>query len=108
LRFLSGDEWDWRNTLQFRAGQTRYILFHYPEKRLRRLGVEFQGLRVHAGTPILMPPSVIGGGIRLAFCNPGACIEKAPEWLMASLANAKDAQMTETTHYPARRDVFAA
>jgi hypothetical protein len=85
LRDLCGGDWDgWCHTLQFRAGEMRFLLFRHHGERLRVLGSRSLGLRVHAGqnNMILVPPSRFLTGPRLVWTDPSAAIESIPAWLL--------------------------
>ena len=79
---LCGGDWDgWRDTLQFRSGATRFLLFRYNGQRLRVLGPRAAGLRVHCGDMLLVPPSrFLSSALR--WSNPSAAIAAIPEWLL--------------------------
>jgi hypothetical protein len=81
---LCGGDWDgWRDTLQFRSGATRFLVYRHAGQRLRVLGPRSVGLRVYAsGDLIPVPPSRFLTGPQLAWTNPSAVIQGVPWWLV--------------------------
>lgn len=85
LRYLCADEWEWRETLQFRLGASRFFAFHHPERRIRFLGGRFPGLKLHwEGSAVLIPPSWFVYGPPVTFENPDAPVLSSPRWLLAT------------------------
>jgi hypothetical protein len=83
---LCGGDWDgWRDTLQFRSGDTRFLLFRYSGQRLRILGPRFVGVRLHSADMVLVPPSRFFTGPRLVWVDKSATINvDLPEWMLAA------------------------
>jgi hypothetical protein len=83
---LCGGEWDgWRDTLQFRSGNTRFLLFRYSGQRLRVLGPRFVGVRLHSADMVLAPPSRFFTGPQLVWVDKSAAINvDLPEWMLAA------------------------
>ena len=85
LRYLCGDDWEWRETLEFRCGASRFFAFHHPSRRIRFLGSRFPGLRLHwEGSAMLIPPSWFAYGPPVTFENPDAPVLLSPRWLLAT------------------------
>jgi hypothetical protein len=85
---LCDGDWDWSETLQFRAGSgsnaTRFLLFRHYGQKLRALGQRSTGLRVHSsGATLPVPPTRFLSGTRLAWAN-AAAIQKIPWFLIDS------------------------
>jgi hypothetical protein len=83
LRELCGGDWDgWRDTLQFRSGDTRFLLFRHSGQRLRTLEPRFVGVKLHTADMVPVPPSRFFTGPQLVWVDMSAAIVYAPEWLL--------------------------
>jgi hypothetical protein len=80
---LCGDRWEiWTDTLKFQDASATSFLFRYPTRRLRFLSSQFEGLRVHAGNLVLLPPSWFAAGSPLGYSDLNASVLGCPEWLL--------------------------
>src|ERR1035438_1126165 len=69
-------------TLQFRGGNSSFLLFRHPDRRLRHLGSPFKGLNVHAATPGTYSTPLGSFWATACLCGtPDSQILKVPEWL---------------------------
>jgi hypothetical protein len=79
LADFTEDESDWTRTLRFMCGSRRFMLF------ASNAGFEslaaYPGLRVHARTRILIPPSRLPNGDELAYADSHAPLLDPPNWL---------------------------
>lgn len=81
---LCNDDWgSWTSTLRFRDDRSSFLLFHYAGQRVRFLPSSFKGIKIHAGTLVLLPPSWFVAGHALNYLNPEAAVLVCPEWLLA-------------------------
>lgn len=88
----------WTKTLQFRDDTSRFLLFRGAGRRVRFLGQRYRGLKIHAGNAfIFIPPSWfvsdrLGSSRRLAYIDPDALLEDAPDWIWESEFNSGGSQ----------------
>jgi len=83
LRALCNEDWGgWTRTLQFRDGVSSHLLFRYAGERVRFLPSRFKGLKIHAGSCVVIPPSWFVGGSPLAYSDPHAKLVDCPEFLL--------------------------
>jgi len=97
LKFLCGDDWTWRNTLQFQDRDTRFVCFRYSGQKVRALGSGFAGLLIHSIDFVLIPPSVYAYGVALSYLDPDARVLDAPEWLLAAPRDSVDTLRCDDT-----------
>jgi hypothetical protein len=81
---LCGGEWSWRTTLQFTNSNSRFVCFIYSGQKIRNLSEKFQGLRVHCGDYVLIPPSSTSKGEKVSYLNPASRLLNFPDWLLDS------------------------
>lgn len=80
---LGEDSWDtWSDTLRFHDDLATSFLFHYPTRRIRHLSWQFQGLRIHAGNLVLLPPSWFASGPPLRYFSLDLEILDCPPFLL--------------------------
>ncbi len=79
---LCGSNWSWRTTLQFTDENARFVCFHHSGERLRAIGRDFPGVRIHRRSCILIPPSAHSTGAQVSYLNPGSKVQDAPVWLL--------------------------
>ena len=80
---VCSDRWDiWTDTLKFQDDRATSFLFRYPTRRLRFLSSQFEGLQVHAGNLVLLPPSWFVAGSPLGYSDLNANVLDCPEWLL--------------------------
>lgn len=85
------DEWDWIGTLKFGDHSATAFLFRYPNRRLRHLSSNFDGLQVHGeGKLVFLPPCwfVAEAGARLGsidldYSDLNAQVLECPRFLLA-------------------------
>ena len=84
LRKLSGDDWEWRETLRFRSGDVSYYAFRHSGRRVRFLGGRYPGLKSHStGSAVLLPPSWFVFGPPVSWVSDfDADVLDAPYWLV--------------------------
>lgn len=84
LRQLCQGAWQWRRTLEFRCGPTHFFAFHHAAHRVRFLGNQFPGLKLHwHGSPVLLPPSWFVYGPPVVYASdPEIALLDAPLWLI--------------------------
>jgi len=82
LPHLCGNNWSWRATLQFTDENTRFVCFHHSGQRLRAIGRDFPGVRIHRRSCILIPPSTYSSGAEISYLNPGSKVSDVPDWLL--------------------------
>lgn len=75
---LTGDQWDWLETLHFTINTTWFFLFQR-EAGLLSLE-EYSGIRYASGS-ILIPPACTPCG-KAAYIDPDAPVLPAPNWLL--------------------------
>jgi hypothetical protein len=61
-----------------------FVLFAYAPG-MRTVGERYLGLRLHAGDPIFLPPSITPDGIRTDYFDSSATVFPAPEWLVSAM-----------------------
>lgn len=80
---LCHDRWDdWTDTLKFSDDLATSFLFRYPDQRLRYLSSDFEGLQIHAGNLVLLPPAWFVAGSRLVYSNLDADVLECPGFLL--------------------------
>lgn len=82
LGYLCGEEWSWRGTLQFTDMNSRFVCFRNSGQRIRMVGRDVPGIRIHWDNLVLIPPSVLDSGAEIAYLNPGARVLDLPDWLL--------------------------
>jgi hypothetical protein len=80
LADFTEDEGDWPRTLRFTSGSRCFLLFA-SNAGIQSLAV-YPGLRLHARTRILIPPSRLLNGDQLAYADPHALLLAPPNWLL--------------------------
>jgi hypothetical protein len=78
LAHLVGDSLSWERTLHFAAHGKWHFLFEYARGLPSFRG--YPGVRLHAGSSILVPPSRTPYGIELTYADPHAALLSA-DWL---------------------------
>lgn len=82
---LCEDRWEiWTDTLKFQDASATSFLFRYPTRRLRFLSSQFEGVQVHAGNLVLLPPSWFVAGSPLGYSDVSANVLDCPQWLLRS------------------------
>lgn len=81
---LCCDQWDWTDTLRFNDDLATSFLFRYPVQRLRHLSSEIQGLQVHAGNLVLLPPCWFAAGAPLVYSDLNVDVLECPPFLLHS------------------------
>lgn len=84
LTHLARGDDSWRRTLRFAHRGRWQVLFEYAAG-MRTVGERYIGLRLHAGDPILIPPSMAAIGVRLEYEDPRASVLPAPAWLLDAM-----------------------
>jgi hypothetical protein len=105
LPHLCGNNWSWRTTLQFTDANARFVCFHHSGERLRAIGRDFPGVRIHRRSCILIPPSTHSTGARVSYLNPGSKVLDLQDWLLDGR------QTNHATAHPSQNedeDYFAA
>ena len=87
LPHLCGNDWSWRSTLQFTDADARFVCFRHSGQRLRAIGRDFPGVRVHSRSCLLIPPSTYSTGAQVSYLNPGSKVLYLQDWLLASSPN---------------------
>jgi hypothetical protein len=82
LAHLCGNSWSWCTTLQFTDANARFVCFHHSGERLRAIGRDFPGVRIHRHSCILIPPSSYSTGAQVSYLNPGAKVLDVQDWLL--------------------------
>ena len=82
LPHLCGNNWSWRSTLQFTDAKAQFVCFHHSGQRLRAIGRDFPGVRIHRRSCILIPPSTYSTGAQVSYLNPGSKVSDVPDWLL--------------------------
>jgi hypothetical protein len=82
VQSLCRDDLSWRTTLQFTSSNARFVCFRYSGQRIRAVGREFPGVRLHCGSYLLIPPSVYADGSEISYLNRSARILEFPSWLL--------------------------
>jgi hypothetical protein len=59
-----------------------FVCFHYSGERLRAIGRDFPGVRIHRRSCILIPPSTYNTGAQVSYLNPGSKVLDVPDWLL--------------------------
>ncbi len=68
---LCRDCWEgWSDTLNFQDDLSTYFLFSYEGQRVRFLPSQFDGLKIHAGNLLLIPPCWFVTGICSTLLEP--------------------------------------
>jgi hypothetical protein len=85
LAHLCNHDWDvWPGTLQYRWGNSLYLLFSAEAIQTRELGKRFPGVRLHNRGLLPIPPSCFGNGPQLHFVRLVAPIVRLPKWLRSN------------------------
>lgn len=84
LVYLAAEDDSWQRTLRFPYRGMWFALFAY-SNGMRTVGERYLGLRLHAGDPIFIPPSVTLDGIRSDYADSGAPLLPAPKWLINAM-----------------------
>ena len=85
LTQLSFGDDSWKRTLRFAHRGKWHVLFEYAAG-MRTVSERYFGLRLHAGDPILIPPSISDMGVRLEYADPRAPVLPAPGWLVNAMS----------------------
>jgi len=81
---LCNDDWEkWTATLQFQDDRSSFLLFRYAGQRLRFLPSQYKGIKIHAGTLVLLPPSWFVTGNPLDYSDLDAAVLDCPKWVLA-------------------------
>jgi hypothetical protein len=84
LCYLCNDVWEgWMETLRFQNDESTCFLFRYAGQRIRHLSSQHEGVKIHGGTRVLLPPSWFVTGKPFRYLNPDAQVLGCPEWLLA-------------------------
>lgn len=87
---LCNDEWEtWTDTLKFSDDSATFFLFRHSGQRLRFLSSEFEGIKVHTGNLVLLPPSWFVVGPPLDYSNLNAPVLDCPEFLLAACKSSR-------------------
>jgi hypothetical protein len=82
LAHLCNNDWDeWPETLQYRWGNSLYLLYQSDATMTRELGGRFPGVSLHNRGLLPTPPSCFGNGPQLHFVRLSASILSLPKWL---------------------------
>jgi len=85
LSELCQDLWDgWSDTLKFQDDLSTYFLFRYEGQRVRFLRSQFEGLKIHAGNLLLIPPCWFVTGPALHYSSLDAKLLNCPDWVLES------------------------
>ncbi len=85
---LTGDEWEWKNTLHFVRGD-RWFFFFQHAPGLRSLK-GLPGMRLYAGdynSDVLIPPSRTPDTSKITWVDPEAPWLPAPDWLLETVCS---------------------
>ena len=83
LSELCHDLWEgWSDTLKFQDDLSTYFLFAYDGQRVRFLPSQFDGLKIHAGNLLLIPPCWFVTGSALHYSSLDAKLLGCPTWLL--------------------------
>lgn len=84
LSELCQDVWDfWFETLKFQDQQATYFLFRYAGERVRFFPSRMNGIKIHVGNLLLLPPCWFVTGPPLAYSEPSAKLVGPPAFLLA-------------------------
>ncbi len=93
LAELCGDSWDgWLGTLKFQDHLSTHFLFRYEGQRVRFLPSQFEGLKIHAGNLLFLPPCWFVSAPPLAYSDLNASLLDCPAFLLDSRAMTGDAR----------------
>jgi hypothetical protein len=92
LRELSNGDWGWQSSLQFSDPSARFVCFRYSGQRVRALGRDFPGIRIHLGNCILIPNSKYVDNSEISYLNPHARVLDLPNWLLYVVKTAGEAK----------------
>jgi hypothetical protein len=81
-RLVAGRMWSWRSTLQFTDPHSRFVCFRHFAQRLRAIGRDFPGVRIHSRSCIFIPPSTYSTGAEVSYLNLGSKVLDVPDWLL--------------------------
>lgn len=76
------EDWSWRTSLQFSDPHAHFVCFCYSGQRLRAIGREYPGIRIHLGSCILIPNSRRLNDSEVSYLNPHAPVLELPSWLL--------------------------
>ena len=91
LRHLCKEDWSWQTSLQFTDNHARFICFRYSGQRVRAVGHDFPGIRIHLGNCILIPNSKCLDDSEISYLNPHARVLDLPNWLFYVAQTASNA-----------------
>lgn len=101
LSELCQDSWEgWFDTLKFQDDLSTYFLFAYEGQRVRFLPSQFDGLKIHAGNLLLIPPCWFVTGPVLRYSNLDAKLLNCPTWLLERRRS--DGTDTKVIEFPRR------
>jgi hypothetical protein len=82
--YLAHDDDSWHRSLRFAyQGMCLVLPAHAPG--MRTVGERYLVLRLHAGDPIFLSPSITPDGIRTDYFDSSATVLPAPEWLVSAM-----------------------
>ena len=85
LSELCQDGWDfWFDTLKFQDQQATYFLFRYAGERVRFFPSRMNGIKIHAGNLLLLPPCWFVTGSPLVYSEPSAKLVGSPAFLLGA------------------------
>jgi hypothetical protein len=83
LSELCEDSWDgWLETLKFQDHLSTHFFFRYAGQRVRFLRSQFEGLKIHAGTLLFLPPCWFVSAPPLVYSDLNASLLDCPAWLL--------------------------
>jgi hypothetical protein len=72
----------WLDTTQYRAGKLVFFAYRYWGQQLHRMTRDLPGIRLHAGDPVLVPPSTLAG-MEFEFVRIARHLQDTPSWLIS-------------------------
>jgi hypothetical protein len=81
LRALCGDDWTWRDSCEFHAGNAQFFIFAHPGQGTRLIDPCLAGVTLHEGL-VMAPPSRLHTGEVFAYTRPDAPLLSVPAWLL--------------------------
>jgi hypothetical protein len=101
LSELCEDSWDgWLETLKFQDHLSTHFFFRYAGQRVRFLRSQFDGLKIHSGTLLFLPPCWFVSAPPLVYSDLNARLLDCPAWLLDSRGPDKGAR--KVIPFPAR------
>ena len=71
-------------TLKFQDHLSTHFLFRYAGQRVRFLRSQFDGLKIHSGTLLFLPPCWFVSASPLVYSDLNASLLDCPAWLLDS------------------------